>query len=198
MERSRANFFAWRGRSLAGTARSNAGSWRSSMPSARLPGSTVSAADGTQVAARKLLLATGVVDELPDLEGLADLYGISVHHCPYCDAWEWRDRPLAVYGDPESAPGLALTLTSWSSDIVVCTDGRELPAERRPARGRERHRGAVGTGGTAGRQGRVARADRVRRRARAGAQRAIRLRRAASGAAVWPSGWAAASRRRAR
>lgn len=92
-------------------------------------GFTVSAVDGTQFAARKLLLASGVVDELPDLEGLADLYGISVHHCPYCDAWEWRDRPLAVYGDPESASGVALTLTSWSSDIVVCTDGRKLPTD---------------------------------------------------------------------
>ncbi len=89
-------------------------------------GFLVSAADGTSLSARKLLLASGVVDDLPDIPGLADLYGISVHHCPYCDAWEWRDRPLAVYGDPETAAGLALTLTSWSTDIAVCTDGREL------------------------------------------------------------------------
>ena len=53
---------------------------------------------------RKLLLATGVVDELPDLEGLDALYGTSVHHCPYCDAWEWRDRPIAVYGRRRRRP----------------------------------------------------------------------------------------------
>ena len=51
-------------------------------------GFRVVCADGGQVSCRKLLLATGVVDELPEIEGLAELYGISVHHCPYCDAWE--------------------------------------------------------------------------------------------------------------
>ena len=92
-------------------------------------GFEVSTSDGTRLAARKLLLATGVVDDLPAIDGLAQLYGISVHHCPYCDAWEWRDRPMAVYGDPETAGGLALTLTSWSRDIVVCTGGRDLPTD---------------------------------------------------------------------
>jgi thioredoxin reductase len=80
-------------------------------------------ADGTQVVARKLLLATGVVDELPDIEGLAPLYGSSVHHCPYCDAWEWRDQPLAIYGRGEEGLALSLGLTVWSDDLVLCTDG---------------------------------------------------------------------------
>ncbi|MEZ0334294.1 MAG: NAD(P)/FAD-dependent oxidoreductase, partial [Gemmatimonadales bacterium] len=61
-------------------------------------GFAVCAADGTRLNTRKLLLATGVIDELPAIEGLDALYGTSVHHCPYCDAWEWRDRPLAAYG----------------------------------------------------------------------------------------------------
>jgi thioredoxin reductase len=84
-------------------------------------GFVLCAADGTRLTARKLLLATGVVDQLPDLEGLEELYGISVHHCPYCDAWEWRDRPLAVYGGGEQGPGLALSLTAWSADVLLCT-----------------------------------------------------------------------------
>jgi thioredoxin reductase len=79
--------------------------------------------DGRQVSARKLLLATGVVDELPDLEGLAPLYGASVHHCPYCDGWEWRDQPLAVYGAGEEGLALTLGLTVWTDDLVLCTDG---------------------------------------------------------------------------
>lgn len=86
-------------------------------------GFTVVCVDGTQVYSRKLLLATGVVDELPDIEGLAQLYGISVHHCPYCDGWEWRDEPLAVYGRGEEGLTLALALTVWSDDLVMCTDG---------------------------------------------------------------------------
>jgi thioredoxin reductase len=86
------------------------------------------AADDTRLRTRKLLLATGVVDELPELDGLDPLWGTSVHHCPYCDAWEWRDRPIAAYGQGEAASGLALSLTSWSSDVLLCTGGARLPA----------------------------------------------------------------------
>lgn len=80
-------------------------------------------ADGTQLGARKLLLATGVTDELPEIEGLAPLYGVSIHHCPYCDGWEWRDQPIAVYGRGEEGFALALGLTVWSDDLVLCSDG---------------------------------------------------------------------------
>jgi thioredoxin reductase len=91
---------------------------------ARSPdGFRIVGADGSQFGARKLLLATGVVDELPEIDGLAPLYGISVHHCPYCDAWEWRHQPLAIYGRGEEASALALGLTVWSDDLVLCTDG---------------------------------------------------------------------------
>ena len=91
--------------------------------SASSNGFKVVCADGRQLFARKLLLATGVVDELPDLEGLAPLYGASVHHCPYCDGWEWRDQPVAVYGSGEEGLALALGLTVWTDDLVLCTDG---------------------------------------------------------------------------
>jgi thioredoxin reductase len=86
-------------------------------------GFTVRCADGTVLRSRKLLLATGVTDELPEIEGLGALYGLSVHHCPYCDAWEWRDQPIAVYGRGEPGAGLALALTVWTGDLVLCTDG---------------------------------------------------------------------------
>ena len=86
-------------------------------------GFRVLCADGRQLSARKLLLATGVVDELPDLAGLASMYGTSVHHCPYCDGWEWRDQPIAVYGCGEEGSALALGLTVWTDDLVLCTDG---------------------------------------------------------------------------
>lgn len=86
-------------------------------------GFTVVGAGGLQLSARKLLLATGVADELPDIEGLADLYGRSVHHCPYCDAWEWRDQPMAVYGRGDEGTALAVALTVWTGDVVLCTDG---------------------------------------------------------------------------
>ncbi|MBA3255855.1 MAG: NAD(P)/FAD-dependent oxidoreductase [Pyrinomonadaceae bacterium] len=75
------------------------------------------------VSTRKLLLATGVVDRLPDIDGLKSLYGRSVFHCPYCDGWELRDQPIAIYGREDRGSGLALELTGWSRDLVVCTDG---------------------------------------------------------------------------
>jgi thioredoxin reductase len=89
----------------------------------------VRGADGALLTTRKLLLATGVEDQLPDLDGLRPLYGTSVHHCPYCDAWEWRDRPLAVYGCDEPAAGLALSLTAWSAAVMLCTGGSPVPGD---------------------------------------------------------------------
>lgn len=80
--------------------------------------------DGGACASRKLLLATGMVDELPPIQGLAELYGRSVFHCPYCDGWEMRDQPLAVYGRGASSATLALSMQTWSRDVVLCTDGR--------------------------------------------------------------------------
>ena len=87
-------------------------------------------ADGARHRARKLLVATGVVDELPDLEGLEQFYGRSVHHCPYCDGWEWRDQPLAAYGRGDQGAGLAIGLTGWSRDLLLCTDGPAALSER--------------------------------------------------------------------
>lgn len=92
----------------------------------------VTTIDGERYSARKLLLATGVVDHVPDVPGLRELYGKSVFHCPYCDAYELRGQPLAVYGKGEKGAGLALELKGWSSDVVLVTDGPgELDAKDR-------------------------------------------------------------------
>jgi thioredoxin reductase len=80
-------------------------------------------ADGTELQSRKLLIATGVVDNLPDIPGFRELYGTCVFHCPYCDGWEVRDRTIAIYGRGERGLGLSLELTGWSRDLVLCTDG---------------------------------------------------------------------------
>ncbi len=83
----------------------------------------VTLATGEVVVSRKLLLATGVVDNLPGIEGIRELYGVSVFHCPYCDGWELRDQPIAIYGRGAKGLGLSLELTAWSRDLVLCTDG---------------------------------------------------------------------------
>ncbi len=98
----------------------------------RLPkGFELTLDNGETVSARKLLLATGVVDDLPKLDGLREFYGRSVFHCPYCDGWEMRDQPLAVYGNGESGSGLSIELTLWSRNVILCTDGpSQLTAEQ--------------------------------------------------------------------
>jgi thioredoxin reductase len=83
----------------------------------------VTLASGERVRSRKLLIATGVVDNLPAQPGFRECYGRSVFHCPYCDGWEVRDQPIAIYGRGERGLGLALELTTWSRDLVLCTDG---------------------------------------------------------------------------
>jgi thioredoxin reductase len=93
---------------------------------------TATLLDGTHVAGRKVLLATGVVDKLPKVEGVQKFYGKSVHHCPYCDGWEHSNGRIAVYARGKSAVGLALKMKGWSEDIVVVTDGpSRLNAEER-------------------------------------------------------------------
>jgi len=84
---------------------------------------TVTLADQNNLSARKLLFTTGMIDELPEIEGMASFYGKSVFPCPYCDGWEVRDQPLAVYGKDEGGKRLAGLLTQWSRDLVFCTDG---------------------------------------------------------------------------
>lgn len=77
---------------------------------------------------RVLLLATGVVDELPAVGNVREFYGLGVHHCPYCDGWEYRDRPLAAYGLGRPGLGLAMNLLTWSRDVTVVTNGAGLEA----------------------------------------------------------------------
>jgi thioredoxin reductase len=81
----------------------------------------VVAGDGQRVSCRKLLLATGMVDEVPAIPGIAELWGRSVFPCPYCDAYEFRGQRLGVLGAGEAAATLARVLTTWSREVTVFT-----------------------------------------------------------------------------
>lgn len=84
---------------------------------------TVRTATGELFTSRKLVIATGVVDHVPDVPGFEALYGRSLHHCPFCDGWDVRGLGLAAYGAGARGAGLAIELTNWSSDVILCTDG---------------------------------------------------------------------------
>src|SRR6195952_425358 len=86
-------------------------------------------ADGTNGTASKILLATGLVDQLPELAGIKPLYGASVHHCLYCDGFEYAGKPVAAYGKGDKGAELAVMMKHWMADVVACSDGTEVSAQ---------------------------------------------------------------------
>ena len=95
-------------------------------------GFVVELADGTHERTRRVLLATGMEYRSRSVPGLAELWGRSVFHCPFCHGWEVRDQPLAVLAQGERAMHMARLLRGWSDDVVVLTNGTgDLPADIR-------------------------------------------------------------------
>jgi thioredoxin reductase len=92
----------------------------------------VTCASGFRAGARKVLLTTGLQDEVPRIDGIEGLYGRTVHHCPYCDGYESSDKPIAVYGKGDKGAGFALMMKQWSADVILCTDGEShISSEKR-------------------------------------------------------------------
>ncbi|GAB3664861.1 NAD(P)/FAD-dependent oxidoreductase [Nocardioides korecus] len=75
--------------------------------------------DGTQVGARRVLVASGLVDELPDLPGVAERWGHQVLHCPYCHGWEVRDQRIGVLATGPAAVHQALLFSQLSDRVTV-------------------------------------------------------------------------------
>lgn len=100
----------------------------------RLPndeGFEVTLDDGARFTSRKLLVATGLGDDLPQVPGMAELLGRGVYTCPYCDGWEHCDAPVAVFSAKENGPGFALEMSCWTKDIAIVTNGVPLTPEDR-------------------------------------------------------------------
>ncbi len=79
----------------------------------------VTLSDGSAVRGRRLVVATGLVDELPDLPGLTPLWGRDVLSCPYCHGWEIADQPFALLATAPGHLARAVLLTGWSSRVRV-------------------------------------------------------------------------------
>ena len=75
-------------------------------------------AGGTVLTARRIVLATGVSDELPDIPGVRERWGRDLLHCPYCHGWEVRDQPLGVLGSHPGAVQHAQLVRQWSADVI--------------------------------------------------------------------------------
>jgi thioredoxin reductase len=117
------------------------------------PGFFVRLGGGAVLRARRILVTTGVVDELPDIPGVRERWGRDLLHCPYCHGWEVRDRPLGVLGTQPGAVQHAQLVRQWSDDVVFFAHTYDLSSPERlqlEARGIQIVRGEVSRLVTAG------------------------------------------------
>ncbi len=128
---SPAELYAAAGRQLAGLADVERVHDRVSAAARDGRGFALTLASGRTARARALILATGMEYRVPDLPGLAPLWGDTVFHCPFCHGHEVRGRPLALLPDRDRGPAAmlegGLLLRRWSDDLVVLADGAEVP-----------------------------------------------------------------------
>jgi thioredoxin reductase len=87
--------------------------------------------EGTVIEAQRILLAIGIKDVWPDIPGLERCYGETIHVCPDCNGYETREKKTVVVGKGRKAVGMALALTTWTSKIVICTNGEKPDMEQK-------------------------------------------------------------------
>lgn len=95
------------------------------------PGFVLHTANGETVSARRILVTTGVTDDLPGIAGVRERWGRDLLHCPYCHGWEVRDQPLGVLGTHPGAVMHAHLVRQWSDDVVFFPHAADLSADER-------------------------------------------------------------------
>jgi thioredoxin reductase len=102
------------------------------------PGFVVRLAGGRRLAARRLLVTTGLRDELPDIPGVRERWGRDALHCPYCHGWDVRDQPIGVLAGGPATVEKTLLVRQWSPDVVLFPQTIEIDG---PGRARLAARG---------------------------------------------------------
>jgi len=97
------------------------------------PGFALTLQDGSSLNARRVLVTTGLRDEIPDIPGVRERWGRDLLHCPYCHGYEVRDQPLGVIGGTAEALTHAHIIRQWSDDVVLFTQDAPLTADQREA-----------------------------------------------------------------
>ncbi len=92
---------------------------------------TVTLADGHRITARRILVATGLTDVLPQVPGLAEHWGHSVVHCPYCHGWEVRDEPIGILATGPASIDHAYLFRQLTEDLTYFTHGTDLDEDNR-------------------------------------------------------------------
>jgi thioredoxin reductase len=80
--------------------------------------------NGLVYLSKRLLIATGVKDNIPDIPGMQDMWGKGVFHCPYCDGYELCDQNIGLYAKQINGFGMAIALRQLSASVILFTDGR--------------------------------------------------------------------------
>jgi thioredoxin reductase len=93
----------------------------SATPTAK--GYTVTTQEGHTYTSRKLILATGIADTMPDVPGFADCWGISAIHCPYCHGYEYRGQPTGIWANGDRAMHLATLVANLTPHLTLFTNG---------------------------------------------------------------------------
>lgn len=92
-------------------------------------GFSLQGSNGETYHAQRIIIATGVKDQLPEIPGMAELWGNKVIHCPYCHGWEIKDLPVAVFANGDMAYEAVRTIINWHKDMVICTNGAATIAD---------------------------------------------------------------------
>lgn len=138
-------------------ARTRVTALRPSSPDSRFSATLEGRGAPAQVAARSVIVATGLRETLPAIPSIRAFYGMSVFSCAACDAWELQDRPLALIGETRDLGARARLIARWTQRLVVFTNGADIldaadeaelaasgvRVERRPIADLEGDRGAV-------------------------------------------------------
>jgi thioredoxin reductase len=82
--------------------------------------------NGEVYSAKKIIIATGFKEVLPDIPRVKEFYGKSLFSCPFCDGWELRNRPLAVIADDQKAFHMAKMVSNWTNDLIIFTNGSKV------------------------------------------------------------------------
>ncbi len=93
---------------------------------------TVTDTEGNSYTCKRLLIATGVTDIIPDIPGMQELWGRGVYHCPYCDGWALQGKVVGLYAHRYNGYGMALALRQLTDKVILFTDAaRYLKVEQR-------------------------------------------------------------------
>jgi len=95
--------------------------------------------EGADLLARRIVMATGVTDDLPPVAGIEDHYGADAFHCPTCDGYEARDRQVVVLGWGAQVAGMALELLDWAREVTIVTAGKRFEGDDRHRQALERN-----------------------------------------------------------